>query len=146
MFTKLSKPISQWLREREIISAVYIYDTLIIGQSYKECLSNVSRAKGLLESLEFILNLDKCQLEPATEIKFLGVIIDSWQLSFNLPKEKIEKIKKLVSQFKRTRSCRIRDLAKFVRTLSSACFRNSHRLVWQLTLITDSLSAKHLGG
>lgn len=90
VFAKLLKPVSQWLRVRGVISAAYIDDKLIIAPSYNQCLIDVSRARKLLESLGFVLNLDKCQLEPNTRIKFLGVIIDSVQLSFVIPDEKLK--------------------------------------------------------
>ena len=41
----------------------------------------------------FVINLKKCVLDPAQEIEFLGLTVDSQTMTLSLQEEKIRKIK-----------------------------------------------------
>ena len=47
----------------------------------------------LLQHLGFVINLKKCELDPAQEIEFLGLIVSSQNMTLSIPDEKIGKIK-----------------------------------------------------
>ena len=46
----------------------------------------------LLQRLGFVINLKKCVLDPAQEIEFLGLIMNSQTMNLSLSVEKIGKI------------------------------------------------------
>ena len=64
---------------------------LIFAQSANECKRNISTIKSLLENLGFILNLEKSNLAPAQRCTFLGITLNSINMSLELPYEKRQK-------------------------------------------------------
>ena len=65
-------------------------DILILGTSQPECLNNTRQAISLLRRLGFILYEDKSQLSPSEQILFLGLIVDSVQMSLSLDLENVQ--------------------------------------------------------
>lgn len=91
-FTKLLKPVWSILRQRGIRLIVYLDDILLIAQSKQLVLQHASSTLNLLEGLGFILNYQKSLLVPSQQIKFLGYLVNSINLSLNLPRDKIKKV------------------------------------------------------
>lgn len=121
VFTKLLKPLAHSLRSQGFLSVIYLDDILLLGKTPESCKKNVAKTRALLESLGLVLNLEKCQLEPEMEAKYLGFIIDSEKFEVRLPERKIEKILKLIGNMENRRSCKIRELANLIGTLVSVC-------------------------
>lgn len=121
VFTKLTKPVVHKLRSKGLISVIYLDDILLVGRSKEECFVNLQETRSLLESLGFILNLDKCQLKPSTSCKFLGFILNSKEMRVELTDQKRQSISSLAQKFRYKENCRIRDLAQFLGILVAAC-------------------------
>ncbi|KAB0802676.1 hypothetical protein PPYR_04862 [Photinus pyralis] len=121
VFTKLMRPVTQWLRSHNILCVCYLDDILLLNSSYDGCLRNTKVAVDFLQSLGFSINLQKSRLIPNKTIKFLGFMLDSEQLTIFLPIEKKEKIKKWTSKFLSLKRCKIRDWAGFIGYLVSVC-------------------------
>lgn len=121
VFTKTLKPVAKLLRTMGYLSTFYLDDLFLVGQSYADCLQNLNDTKRLLQSLGFIINLEKSTFVPKTSCKFLGNIIDSKYLEVRLPEEKKERIKKEIIKFKKLKRCKIREFARFLGLLTSAC-------------------------
>lgn len=121
VFTKIMKPVVEHLRLHGWLSTIYLDDILIIGKSYSECLNNVKATITLLERLGFIINYKKSSLEPKTNCKFLGFIIDTQNYCVRLPHEKCDRINLEIDKFKTLQQCRIREFAKFIGLLISVC-------------------------
>lgn len=121
VFTKLLRPVAHYLRSRGLNSIIYLDDIFMWSNTVEECKINIHNTRKLLESLGFVLNLDKCQLTPQKKIKFLGFLVDSEKFLIQLPDNKKQIINNLLSKFSKLKSCRIRDLAKLIGTLISAC-------------------------
>lgn len=120
IFTKILKPVSEFLRSKGIRCVFYIDDILIMGRTEEECAKNVSIATKLLKFLGFILNLEKCQLQPSRKFKYLGFLYDSVKLTISLTEKKKEYILNLCKKYiEKTRS-NIRKWAKFVGILVAA--------------------------
>ena len=73
----------------------------------------------LLQHLGFMINLKRCVLDPAREIKFLGLIVDSQFMTLSLPAEKIGKIKDQCLRIHKASEVSLLDLAKLIELLSS---------------------------
>lgn len=114
-----------FLRQKGLLSVFYLDDIFLIGRTKEECVFNVETTRKLLESLGFILNLKKCNLEPSQRCKFLGFVFDSIQLKLTLPTEKIIKIFSYLKQFiiiiNSNSLCKIRELARLNGILVAAC-------------------------
>lgn len=121
VFTKLLKPVMEYLRHRNMMSVIYLDDIFCIGRSYKECNQNVLNTKNLLLQLGFLINYEKSSFLPSTECKFLGFLFNSKEMALKLPKNKIEKIRSELIKFSGIRQCKLRELARFIGLLTSSC-------------------------
>nr|XP_046491856.1 uncharacterized protein LOC124223672 [Neodiprion pinetum] len=121
VFTKVIKPVLNWLRSRGFLSVAYLDDILCIGDNYKSCLDNVKSTVDIFESLGFIVNNRKSNLTPSTQCKFLGFILNSENLTLELPQEKRDRTRKLIVLFSSKKVCKIRDFAHFIGIITSCC-------------------------
>lgn len=121
VFTKVMKPVIKLLRSCGYLSTIFLDDILLIGSTYEECLQNIIDTEKLLTSLGFIINRAKSNLIPNTSCKFLGYVIDSKNFHVSLPDEKISKIKTELQLWKSRTRCKIREFARLVGLLTSAC-------------------------
>ena len=92
VFTKIFKPIVAQLRLNGLKIVIFLNDILLVASSFAECTERLSLLRKLLESLGFVINDAKSQLQPSTRICFLGFIIDSISLKLLLPEDKMRKI------------------------------------------------------
>ena len=81
-FTKLSKPLVQFLRKVRIQILIYLDDMPLSEQQLLEHLSTVI---WLLTSLGFITNVLKSVLTPSKQIDFLGFTINTSTMTISLP-------------------------------------------------------------
>lgn len=77
VFTELLKPVVQKLREMGIVFIIYLDDILIMGKTEEECHRSTQRTIKVLQSMGFVINREKSNLEPSQKCQFLGFIIDS---------------------------------------------------------------------
>ena len=84
LFTKLLKQPFGFLRKHGYASVVYIDDSYLQGDNYTQCLENIHATRNLLVSLGFSINRDKSVLQPAQRIVFLGIVLDSLNMSICL--------------------------------------------------------------
>ena len=119
-FTKVLKPLYSLLRSNGMKVCYYIDDTLIIAASKAECSANVHKVIKLLGDLGFKINLKKSQLDPVTQLTYLGFILDSSTMTISLPEDKIEKIISKCSQLHQSKIATIRQVAEISGLLVSA--------------------------
>lgn len=121
VFTKLMKPILEYLRSSGLLSVNYLDDFLCVGSSYEECLFNVNTTCTILQSLGFIINNKKSVLIPKNVCKFLGFVFNTKDMTISLPDEKKQRILNKVSALMCKNKCTIRYFAEFIGLLTSAC-------------------------
>lgn len=121
VFTKLLKPVMEYLRLNGFISVIYIDDIFLIGNTFLECKNNVEATIKLLKDLGFLINMEKSSLKPHTQCKFLGFEYDSVNMQIKLPHNKILKIKDCINKFLKLKGCKLREFARFIGILISAC-------------------------
>ena len=73
IFTKILKIPFAKLRKLGIETVVYVDDTLILGNTYEECLSNIEVTKSLLEGLGFFIHPQKSVLINVTYHHFIKI-------------------------------------------------------------------------
>ena len=93
IFTKILKVVMGFLRKKGLRLIIYLEDILILNTSRERVLADLEVVIELLQRLGFIINWEKSVLDPAQNLEYLGLVIDSNRLSFALPIAKIEAVK-----------------------------------------------------
>jgi len=114
IFTKITKVPFSFLREQGFLSVVYVDDSLLIGDTYEECVDNIRETVTLLRELGFTIHLDKSVLQPQQKIKFLGFDINTIDMTLTLPITKKEAIYSICTLFLNKLFVAIRELAKLI--------------------------------
>lgn len=122
-FTKIMKPIVQFLRSEGILCVNYLDDFLILGSSYDDCLNKIRRTYNLMIKMGFLVNKEKSMLVPSRKFKFLGFIFDVNLMTLELPLDKRAKILRFINQFLENKDSvfSIQYIAQFIGLLTSAC-------------------------
>ena len=110
-FTKLTKPLVQFLRRVGIHILIYLDDMLLSAQSKQQLLEHLSTVIWLLASLGFVINVPKSVLTPSKQIDFLGFTINTSTMTISLPVVKKVEIQRETSQLLRCPSIQTRTLA-----------------------------------
>ena len=58
---------------------------------------------------------------PATTLPFLGIELDSIALEFQLPLDKLQRLKEVLGSWRDRHSCKKRELLSLIGLLSHAC-------------------------
>lgn len=119
-FTKLMKPVYSALRSQGYMSAAFIDDSYLQGQTFKECAENVQETVELFESLGFVIHAEKSVLTPCRKVKYLGFWLDSEKMTVTLPVEKVQKISNSCKDLRQKKKVQIRDLARVIGLLVSS--------------------------
>lgn len=121
VFTKIMRPVMQNLRDRGFLSVIYLDDIYLMGDTYKTCLENFQATRKLLESLGFVVNMEKSNFTPSQVVKFLGFLFDSRNLTMSITDDKRLNIKKELLLYSTIQRCKLRKFAHFIGLLVSAC-------------------------
>ena len=92
LFTKILKPVFAALHKEGHDIMGYLDDSVLFGDNYDECKAAVLRAANLFQSLGFRVHPEKSSLTPKQEIDFLGLIVNSKNMTLKLTKQKCNKI------------------------------------------------------
>lgn len=147
VFTKILKPVAQYLRSQSFLSVIYLDDFLLIGKSKQECTKNVQISSQLIERLGFIINKEKSILEPMNEIKYLGFIWNTTNMKIELTRDKKESIYLKAQELLNIKKFKIRKLAEFLGTLIAASPAVKYSLLYTKNLERQKFLAlnKHKG-
>ena len=101
--------------------AHYIDDFVTIGApDSPECSDNAQIMQAACERVGFPVEPEKSE-GPATTISFLGVELDSRMLEIRLPKEKLDRLRAELKEWRGRKACRKRELLSLIGSLSHAC-------------------------
>ena len=114
IFTKLMKAVTAYLRSLGIRLVCYLDDLLIMGRTREECLQHTDWVMTTLTRLGFLLNKGKSIVEPSQTIEFLGLLINSTDMTFQVPKRKLRSIRKEAQQMLNREVTTPRKLASFL--------------------------------
>ena len=113
-FTKIFKPIVAYLRSMSIRVIIWLDDLLVISSDIATCVKHTTLIVSLLQSLGFSVNKEKSLLQPTQIIEYLGVIINSKEMTLSLPNDKVKKIQSKEDYLIQTKSCSARTFAGFL--------------------------------
>jgi len=92
---------------------------LLLGRTREETVRAKDTVIYLLQHLGFVINLKKSVLEPTQKIEFLGLIVNSQDLSLSLTQEKLQKVKTRCLEMYKAETVSILELTKLIGLLCS---------------------------
>jgi hypothetical protein len=99
----------------------YLDDFLTMGPANSpKCQSLMETAFRVFDRLGLPLHLQKCE-GPSSVLVFLGIELDSVQQFARLPREKVDRILRLLQSWSRKKTCSRRDLESLIGSLHHAC-------------------------
>ena len=92
-FHRITQSIVRMMQRRVDCDILcYIDDFLIISNTFDQCLRSKNILITLLTDLGFDINWDKC-VGPSQQMTFLGIILDSADMSMSIPPSKLREIR-----------------------------------------------------
>ena len=143
-FTKIVKTLFKMLREKGHLSTFYIDDSFLVGKTYEECAVNVIDTVNLTQDAGFTINSEKSVLFPTTEIRFLGVILNSRITTVSLGLDKLKAIKSKIEHILRLKNFTIMCLAELVGKLVFVFCAIQYSKLYYRQLEIDKLQALRL--
>ena len=119
IFTKIMKIPISILRRLNIRVVIYLDDIILLGRTLKEIKIARETTIYLLQHLGFVINLKKSCLDPSREMEYLGVLINSLQMTLFLPEIKVTKIIKMCQKLTKAHLVTLRELSSLIGTLVS---------------------------
>ena len=92
---------------------------LLMASSSEDLLMARDTLIFILQHLGFLINIKKSYLEPTSTLEFLGVIVDSGEMTLSLPKEKLLKVQNHCQEILENGKVTVRELSKLIGRLSS---------------------------
>ena len=114
IFTKITKVAVSILRKLGIRVVVYLDDFILMGQSLKEIQMARDTTLFLLQNLGFLINFEKSVLEPTHTLEYLGIMINSLNMTFSLPEDKSYHLINLCHQTIAAQNLTAHQLAKVI--------------------------------
>jgi len=111
LFSKVTKPLMQFLRQLGVHLIIYLGDLLLAAPDSLQLMKNLSTALWLLTALDFVIKHSKSITHPAQQMEFLGFVIDTVTMTIALPPHKMEAIQKEASHLLESGSIQTRTLA-----------------------------------
>ena len=114
VFTKIMKCVFSELRKKGHCNSAYIDDSLLIGQSYEDCINNINDTVTLFDKLGLTIHPNKSVFVPTQEIQHLGFVLNSRDMTVRLTQEKFQKFRELCKQFLRKEYVSIREFSELI--------------------------------
>ena len=121
VFTKVLKPIISKFREQGFTGLTYLDDSFLIENSKEKCIKSVDKLSQDFENLGFIVNKEKSSFEPKQEMKFLGYLFNTVEMTIKPDQDKREKTIKFILDFLKKDSFPVRLGASLIGTLNDLC-------------------------
>ena len=119
IFTRIIAPIMGDLRKQGFRGQIYIDDLITAASTKKRAIEAEKKAKNLFEKCGWVFKEEKRSGEPSQEVKYLGLVIDSRDMTFNIHKEKQDTIISRIREIKGRRKVKVKAVARVVGTLQS---------------------------
>lgn len=118
VFTRAVAPMIVQLRREGSKVLVYIDDAFLCAATKELALAQERRMYQLFQRCGWVFKPEKRSGEPAQVCRFLGLDIDSRDMTFNIPSDKLVKIREKLKAVKKGR-VRVRKVAQLVGLLQS---------------------------
>ena len=121
-YTRVMKAPVAKIRTSGIRLALYMDDMLIVSPSQQQATQDTNQVLQILEDAGFAVNQAKSELQPKQSIRFLGLHIDTRDMTVSVPKEKQQSCTAALKQVKSQLSnsdLTARSLASFIGKIGS---------------------------
>jgi hypothetical protein len=98
LFTRITKPILQWARQKGIRISAYLDDWILIANSKEQAQTQTTALLQTLNSLGWLINYQKSQLNPSQVLDHLGFQLDSQSMTIRLPGSKIRDLRRSIRE------------------------------------------------
>ena len=120
VFTKIMKPVVALLRRTGIRLIIYLDDLLFMNSSKVGLQQDMTTAQYLLENLGFVINLEKSCFQPTQQLKFLGFVVNTLDMTLLQPDCKVEAIKSHCSKMLLHHEVSVRELSQLIGKLTAS--------------------------
>ena len=90
---------------------------MLMNEDRNDLMERLNMLRGVFSFLGLLLNSEKSVLNPVQALEYLGVMVDSRTIFFSLPREKIERIRKIGAVTRTRREIKLRYLASILGSL-----------------------------
>jgi hypothetical protein len=146
VFTELMKVVVAWLRKRGIRLVIYFDDLLFFSSTREGALSDLSVAISLPESFGFIINWAKSVAIPTQIIEYLGIVVNSIDMSFALSEKRVILVRNMRKKALEANTVSLRIVASILGNFHWAIptipFAQSHYRSMQRFYISESKKAQ----
>ena len=82
---------------------------------------------------------------PSTSLEFMGITLDSERMEARLPRDKVDRITVMLSEFKNKKSCTLKELQSLIGTLNFACrvIPPGRPFLQRMIALTHNISKPH---
>ena len=110
IFNKLTQAVRAIMAKKGYKTIVcYLDDFLIVAQTYDECIHTLNVLIHLLRQLGFHINYNKVE-GPSQNLTFLGVELDSMNMTLSIPPSKLTECDEIMSRFIAQRKVNKREI------------------------------------
>lgn len=114
------KPVFGTLRKIGHENVAYIDDSLLQGDSYEQCMTNIKDTMKLMDSLGLTIHPEKSIIVPTQSIEFVGFLLNSVDMSVKLAPRKVVNLIEQASRILKAHQVSIRDFSKLIGTMVAA--------------------------
>ena len=141
----IANTIVDMLEHRGVQALMYLDDIVIISPNREKGLTDFEAARNLLKDLGLPEAADKAQ-EPSTRVKWLGINIDTVEMSLSVPEEKLKYILVQVSKWSKARSMTKKQLQSILGQLLhiAKCVQPARLFVARLHEALRSIKGKYI--
>lgn len=140
-FTKLMKPVYSDLRKLGFSNVPYIDDVYLQGDNQYDCWENVKTTVNKLQSLGFILNIEKSVFIPKQEIVFLGFILNSVEMTVKLTQNKIDNLYQCCQKILKLKKVKILEISQLLGFMVASFPGVEYGPLFYRTLENDKIDA-----
>ena len=119
-FTKLLRVVIAHLRKLGLRLVIYLDDILVVASSQLAARLAVNQVRSLLESLGFVISVEKSVEDPVQALEYIGLFIDTLSMKLLLPERKRLDIYRLCKAALKASSLFWKELEKIIGNLNWA--------------------------
>ena len=119
IFTRIIAPIMGELRKQGLRGQIYIDDLITADSSQERAAHSEQKAKRLFEECGWVFKEEKRSGEPSKVVRYLGLEINSEDMTFSIPSEKQDTILRRIGEIKGRRKVKVKQVARVIGTLQS---------------------------